>query len=139
LGGTGQAEALVIRLLLVDDQPAVLQGLRMRLELERDLVVAGEAGDGQTAVGLAITQSPDVVVLDLDMPGMDGLATAAALRSLTPSAAVVILSIHDEIAVRHRALAVGATAFVEKTGEIELLLEAIRRAAQGVLRAADTS
>jgi len=132
-------EALVIRLLLVDDQPAVLQGLRMRLELERDFMVAGEAGDGQTAIGLAITQSPDVVVLDLDMPGMDGLATAVALRSLAPSAAVVILSIHDEIAARDRALAVGATAFVEKTGEIELLLVAIRRAAQGVLRAADKS
>ena len=129
----------MIRLLLVDDQPAVLQGLRMRLELERDFMVAGEAGDGQSAVGLAITQSPDVVVLDLDMPGMGGLATAVALRSLAPSAAVVILSIHDEIAARDRALAVGATAFVEKTGEIELLLEAIRRAALGVLDAADKS
>ena len=88
---------------------------------------------------LAITQSPDVVVLDLDMPGMGGLATAVALRSLAPSAAVVILSIHDEIAARDRALAVGATAFVEKTGEIELLVEAIRRAAPGVLDAADKS
>jgi DNA-binding NarL/FixJ family response regulator len=129
----------VIRLLLVDDQPAVLQGLRMRLELERDFMVAGEAGDGPTAVGLAITQSPDVVVLDLDMPGMDGLATAVALRFMAPSAAVVILSIHDEIAVKDRALAVGATAFVEKTGKIEPLVEAIRRAAQGVLPAADNS
>jgi DNA-binding NarL/FixJ family response regulator len=128
---------MMIRLLLVDDHPAVLQGLRMRLELERDLVVAGGARDGQTAVELALAQSPDVIVLDLDMPGMDGLATAAALRALAPCAAIVILSIHGEMAARVRALAAGAIGFVEKTGGIEPLLEAIRQAAQGKARAAD--
>jgi two-component system response regulator DesR len=111
----------------------------MRLEIERDLVVVGGAEDGQTAVGLALAQHPDVVVLDLDMPGMDGLATAAALKAQAPSTAIVMLSIHDEIAARTRALAAGANAFVEKHGGAEPLLEAIRRVVPGASRAADAS
>ena len=74
-------------------------------------------------------QHPDVVVLDLEMPGMDGIATTLALRSAAASGAVVILSIHNDAAHRARALGAGATAFVEKTGGIEPLLAAIRRAA----------
>ena len=116
-------------LLLVDDQPAVRLGLRMRLRLEPDLIVIGDAGDGQAALVLAMAQHPDVVVLDLEMPGMDGIATTLALRSAAASGAVVILSIHNDTTSRNRALAAGATAFVEKTGGIEPLLEAIRRAA----------
>ncbi len=116
-------------LLLVDDQPAVRLGLRMRLRLEPDLIVIGDAGDGQAALVLAMAQHPDVVVLDLEMPGMDGIATTLALRSAAVSGAVVILSIHNDATSRNRALAAGATAFVEKTGGIEPLLEAIRRAA----------
>ena len=116
-------------LLLVDDQLAVRLGLRMRLRLEPDLIVIGDAGDGQAALVLAMAQHPDVVVLDLEMPGMDGIATTLALRSAAASGAVVILSIHNDASTRMRALAAGATAFVEKTGGIEPLLEAIRRAA----------
>ena len=67
----------MIKVLLVDDQPTVLQGLRMRLGLEPDLVVVGEAEDGQAAIDLVSARSPDVIVLDLEMPGMDGIATAA--------------------------------------------------------------
>lgn len=127
------------KLLLVDDQPAILQGLRMRLELEGDLVVTGVAEDGQTAVELALATSPDVIVLDLGMPGMDGFATAAALRALVPGAAIVILSVHGETAAKARAAAAGASAFVEKTGGAESLLRAIRRAAQGASRPVDES
>ena len=72
----------MIKVLLVDDQPTVLQGLRMRLGLEPDLVVVGEADDGQAAIDLVSARSPDVIVLDLEMPGMDGIATAQALRAI---------------------------------------------------------
>ena len=116
-------------LILVDDQAAVRQGLRMLLRLEPDLTVVGEAGDGQAALVLAMAQHPDVVVLDLEMPGMDGVATTVALRSSVASSAVVILSIHHDQVNRARALAAGASAFVEKTAGIDPLLEAIRRAA----------
>ena len=87
----------MIRVLLVDDQPTVLQGLRMRLGLESDLVVIGEAEDGQAAIDLVSARSPDVIVLDLEMPGMDGIATAQALRAIAPEGAVIILSIHSDI------------------------------------------
>lgn len=101
----------------------------MRLALEPDLVVVGEAGDGQSALELAAAQSPDVVVLDLEMPGMDGIVTAAALRARGSGGIIVILSIHDERAFRARAMAVGAVDFVVKNGGVEPLLEAIHRAA----------
>jgi DNA-binding NarL/FixJ family response regulator len=116
-----------MRVLLVDDQPAVRQGLRMRLELEPDLVVIGEAEDGQAAIDLVGARLPDVILLDLEMPGMDGIATAQALRAIAPRIAVIILSIHGDMAARRRALAAGAVEFVEKNAGIEPLLAAIRR------------
>jgi two-component system, NarL family, nitrate/nitrite response regulator NarL len=119
----------MITLILVDDQAAVRQGLRMRLQLEPDLRVVGEAGDGLAALALAEAKHPDVVLLDLEMPGMDGIATTLALRSTVANSAVVLLSIHHDAAQRARALSAGASAFVEKTGGIEPLLAAIRRAA----------
>ena len=121
----------MIKVLLVDDQPTVLQGLRMRLGIEPDLVVIGEAEDGQAAIDLVSARSPDVIVLDLEMPGMDGIATAQALRTIAPEGEVIILSIHSDTAARKRALAAGAVAFVEKNAGIEPLLAAIRRGRAG--------
>jgi DNA-binding NarL/FixJ family response regulator len=121
----------MISVLLVDDQVAVRQGLRMRLGLEPDLVVIGEAEDGQTAIDLASARSPDVIVLDLEMPRMDGIATAQALRAVAPEGAVIILSIHSDITSRRRALAAGAVEYVEKDAGIEPLLAAIRRGRAG--------
>jgi DNA-binding NarL/FixJ family response regulator len=121
----------MISVLLVDDQVAVRQGLRMRLGLEPDLVVIGEAEDGQTAIDLASARSPDVIVLDLEMPRMDGIATAQALRAVAPEGAVIILSIHSDITSRRRAVAAGAVEYVEKDAGIEPLLAAIRRGRAG--------
>jgi two-component system, NarL family, response regulator NreC len=121
----------MIKVLLVDDQPTVLQGLRMRLGLEPDLVVVGEAEDGQAAIDLVSARSPDVIVLDLEMPGMDGIATAQALHAIAPEGKLIILSIHSDAAARKRALAAGAVAFVEKNAGIEPLLAAIRRGRAG--------
>lgn len=109
----------------------------MRLRLEPDLKVIGEAGDGQAALLLAVDLQPDIVVLDLEMPGQDGVATTKALRSAVAGSAIVILTIHDDVVNRARALAAGATAFVEKTGGLEPLLEAIRRAAARSLPAVE--
>jgi CheY-like chemotaxis protein len=71
----------MIRVLLVDDQPSIRRGLRMRLALEPDLTVVGEAGDGATAVALATALQPEVVLMDVAMPGMDGIAALQALRA----------------------------------------------------------
>jgi DNA-binding NarL/FixJ family response regulator len=118
----------MIRLLLVDDQPAVRRGLEMWLVLEPDLLVVGEAGTGKEALTLAQTLTPDVVLMDIEMPGMDGIEATVALRKLVPQSAVVILSIHNDRHMCLRAQAAGAVAFVEKRGTTDTLLAAIRQA-----------
>jgi DNA-binding NarL/FixJ family response regulator len=119
----------MIRVLLVDDQAVVRRALRVRFHLEPDLEVVGEARSGREALLLAQTLTPDVVLMDIQMPEMDGIATTAALCGLVPQSAVVILSIHDDAQARARAQAAGAVAFVEKRGATEALLSAIRHAA----------
>jgi len=122
-------EVLMIRLLVVDDQPAVRRGLRVRFHLEPDMQVVGEASRGREALTLAQTLAPDVVLMDLEMPGMDGIEATAALRTIVPQSVVVILSIHTERQTRIQAQAAGAVAFVEKRGTTDTLLAAIRQAA----------
>jgi len=120
----------MIRLVLVDDQVKVRQGLKMRLLLEPDISVVGEASNGKEALAVVQQFSPDVVLMDIEMPDMDGITATAALRTVIPQSAVVMLSIHDDSTTRARAQKVGAVAFVEKSGSTEELLAAIRRAGQ---------
>lgn len=118
-----------IRLLLVDEQPSVRRGLRMRFALEPDLKVVGEAGDATEAISLARALRPDVVLMDLEMSGVDGILTIAALCKVVPHSAVVIFTLYDDAATRERARAAGAAAFVAKHQTEETLLAAMRRAA----------
>jgi two-component system response regulator DesR len=118
----------MIRVLLVDDQSVVRRGLHARLLLEPDIEVVGEASSGREALGLIQAHAPDVAVIDVEMPEMDGIETTAALRRMVPQCAVVILSIHDDAQTRARAQAAGAVAFVEKRGGADALLAAIRQA-----------
>ena len=122
-------EDIMIRVLLVDDQTVVRRGLRLRFQLESDMQVVGEASTGREAFTLAQTLMPDVVLMDIEMPGMDGIEATAALRTVVPQSAVVILSIHNDRQTRIRAQAAGAVAFVEKRGTTDTLLAAIRQAA----------
>ena len=87
----------MIKLLLVDDQSIVRQGLRMRLLMEPDIVVIGEASSGEQAIELVESLTPDIVLMDVEMPGMDGITATAALRENTSQSAVVIMSIHDDV------------------------------------------
>ena len=118
-----------IRLLLVDDQPAVQRGLKMRFALEPDLKVAGEAGGVAEAISLARAVHPDVILMDVEMPGTDGISAIAALRQVAPHSAVVIFTLYDDAAMRARVREVGAAALVAKHQTVETLLAAIRRAA----------
>ena len=119
----------MIRVLLVDDQGVVRRALRARLHLEPDLEVVGEASSGSEALALAQSLTPDVVLMDVEMPEMDGIEATAALHRIGPQSAVVMLSIHDDAQTRERARAAGAVALVEKRGATETLLAAIRQAA----------
>jgi DNA-binding NarL/FixJ family response regulator len=119
----------MIRLLLVDDQMSVRHSLRMRLGLEPDLQVVGEASTGREALSLVQRLAPDVVLMDVAMPDLDGLEATEELRTRCPTSAVVILSIADDAQTQARARAAGAVAFVAKSGATEKLLSAIRLAA----------
>jgi DNA-binding NarL/FixJ family response regulator len=117
-----------IRILLVDDQPTVRQGLRLHLTCESDIVIAGEAADGDTAIELATSLEPDVVVLDISMPGMDGFEAARRIRAAGTSS-IVMLSLHDDPASRAKAIEAGANAFVSKHELTGHLIETIRTVA----------
>ena len=119
----------MIRVLLVDDQPIVRQGWQMWLALEADITIVAEASNGVEAIQLAQSLNPDVILLDVEMPVMDGISAAEKLRDVAPGSAVVLVSMYDTVATRQRARAIGAAAFVCKQEPTEALLAAIRQAA----------
>ncbi len=119
----------LIRVLLVDDQQLVRAGFRSLLRRDREMTVVAEAGTGDEAVRAVREHRPDVTLMDIRMPGMDGIAATEALHPLTARSAVVILSFRDDAATRARALAAGAFAYVAKHEASERLLTAIRQAA----------
>jgi DNA-binding NarL/FixJ family response regulator len=126
----------VIKVLVVDDRPSIRQGLQMRFALEPDLLVVGEAGDGETALALTQQLRPDVVVMDVEMPHMDGVQATRQVRTTAPASAVVMLSIHEDPTTRARCHAAGAAAFVTKKQSPETLLSAIRQVAASAACAA---
>jgi two-component system, NarL family, response regulator LiaR len=109
-----------VGVLLVDDHAAVRQGLRMFLQLEPAATVVGEASSGAEALELAGDLRPDVIIMDIEMPGMDGIEATALLVAMLPQVAVIILTMHGTSDRRARAFAAGARAFVEKSqlGEV---------------------
>ena len=101
----------------------------MKLALETDMAVIGEAEDSRQALALAARLQPNVILMDVELPRMDGITTTAQLRAIAPHCAVVILSLYDDAKARAQAQAAGAFAFVGKQEPSETLLAAIRRAA----------
>jgi Response regulator containing a CheY-like receiver domain and an HTH DNA-binding domain len=121
----------VIRVLLVDDQQVVRAGLRMLCDAQPDIEVVGEAGNGAEAIRLFDRLSPDVVVMDLRMPGVDGITATGRIVAERPSARIVVLTTFGDDDHLYPALTAGACGFLLKDAPPEQLLDGIRRAAAG--------
>jgi DNA-binding NarL/FixJ family response regulator len=121
----------VIRVLLVDDQALLRMGFRLILETEPDIEVAGEAADGAAGVAMASALHPDVVLMDVRMPGMDGLAATAAITAAGPDSKVIILTTFDLDEYVFAGLKAGASGFLLKDAPPADLITAIRSVASG--------
>lgn len=120
-----------IRVLVVDDHPMMRDGLRSTIELEKDMRVVGEAIDGAQAVELFEALHPDVTLLDLQMPHVDGLQALTAIRKLKADASVVVFTIYPGDARVTQALTLGATSYLLKSANREEIIDAIRSASMG--------
>lgn len=120
-----------IRILVADDHRLVRTGFRVILETEDDLVVVGEAADGEQAVALAAQTAPDVVLMDVEMPGVDGLEATRRITASGAGPAVLILTTFDRDDYLFAALQAGASGFLLKNGTPEALIEAVRVLARG--------
>ncbi len=113
------------RVLIVDDVPQVRRELRTLLPLLGAIDIVGEAENGQKAIELAAALQPDVVLRDVEMPVVDGVAATRAIKQQCPSCRVIILSIHNDEAVRAKARSAGADDFVDKGTPLSFLLQAM--------------
>ena len=120
-----------IRILLADDHAVLRAGLRALLSAQGDLEVVGEASDGAEAIRLTQTLRPDVVVMDIGMPGVSGIDATARIKRDHPEAKVLILSMHDDRGYLRQVLRAGASGYVLKKAVDTELLAAIRAAARG--------
>lgn len=115
------------RVLVVDDHPIVRQGLALMIDQEPDLEVCGEAEEARSALEAIAATQPDVVLLDLSLPGPDGIEVLKAIRSTDPALPVLVLSMHDESVYAERALRAGANGYIMKQEATENVLVALRR------------
>src|SRR5688572_15700082 len=120
-----------LRIVLADDHITVRQGLKLLIEAEPDMVVVAEAGDGETAVQQSLAADADVVVMDISMPGMNGLAAARALLEARPDARIVTLTRHVDQAYLQELLRAGVSGYVLKRSAPTELLQAIRAVSRG--------
>src|SRR5512141_2049595 len=119
-----------ISIIIVDDHEVVRNGMRSYLETLSDFSVVGEAASGEEAIELVSELIPDIVLMDLIMPGMDGIETTRRIKQISPRTQVVVLtSYHEDIHI-FPALKAGAISYILKDMKMEKLVEALRRAAQ---------
>jgi DNA-binding NarL/FixJ family response regulator len=119
------------RILIADDHAVVRQGLKLLINSQPDMTVVGEAADGDAVLKQAATVQPDIVVMDLSMPGMNGLVATRALKEARPSVDIVALTRHDDETFLQEVLRAGASGYVLKQSNPTEFLQAIRAVAAG--------
>jgi DNA-binding NarL/FixJ family response regulator len=129
--GAPSADGAAVRVLIADDQALVRRGFRMILEIEPDLEVVGEAGDGHEAVRLVAELAPDVVLMDVRMPGLDGIDATRQITAAGDGTRVVMLTTFDMDEYVYEALAAGASGFLLKDVQPELLVAGIHAVHEG--------
>lgn len=129
--GTSRTAGRRVTILIVDDHELVRQGVRAFLDAQPDLHVVGEVGSGAEAVEVATELAPDVVLMDLLMPGMDGVEATKEVKACSPRSQVVVLTSHHDDAHVYPALRAGALSYVLKSLGPEELAGTVRRAARG--------
>lgn len=126
-----QASDRVIRVLLVDDHTLFRKGLRQLLAPEQDIVVVGEAGTGDEAEALVHELQPDIVLMDINMPGSDGITATRNIRAAHPRTSVIMLTMYREDEYALQAIRAGAQGYLVKHAEPEEIIAAIRLTSQG--------
>ena len=134
---TAEAGRSKYRVLVVDDHPIVRQGLALLINQEPDLVVCGEAEEAQSALAAIAAARPDILLLDISLPGPDGIDLLKTIRSTDPALPVLVLSMHDEATYAERALRAGANGYIMKQEATENVLVALRRILRGELYVSD--
>ena len=120
-----------IQIVIVDDHPLFRRGIRWSLENEHDLLVVGEAGDGQSAIQQIDVLIPDVVLIDINMPQMSGLEVTRVIKRRHPQTSVIVLTMQEDDEQLFDAIRVGAAAYATKDIDAEELIRLIRRVARG--------
>jgi DNA-binding NarL/FixJ family response regulator len=118
----------LLRVLIVDDMPQVRQDLRLLLQLSGELEIVGEAANGLEAIRQADALQPEVVVMDLEMPVLDGYEAARRIKTRTPACRVIALTVHGYEAARQKAIQAGVDVFLVKGAPVEALVSAILEA-----------
>lgn len=120
-----------IRILLADDHPIVRDGLRQLIRAHPDLEVVGEAANGRQAIDQAKRLRPDIVVMDLTMPGLNGLEATVLLTRCQPATKVLVLSVHEDVSYLQQLIGAGARGYVLKRAAADELVRALRTVAAG--------
>ena len=121
----------IIRVVLADDHPIVRSGIKSALEVERDIRVVGEAGNGQDACDICRELTPEVLLLDLNMPGSKATETIASIRESTPTTKIVMLTAHDEDAHIRAVMRAGVSGYLLKEEAVDTVVKAVRAVRKG--------
>jgi DNA-binding NarL/FixJ family response regulator len=127
----------MIRIVVVDDHPLMRKGLVLSLEAESDITVCGQASNAEDALGVVESQNPDLVIVDISLPGMSGLELIKQVHAIRPGMKTLVVSRHDEALYAERAIRAGAKGYVMKLEAPDVMVKAVRRVMNGGIYVSD--